>query len=136
MTDKDQAALLEVLAGKRGGQVLAGILADFSEVERAMAEIEKSAGSADREMSIVQETISYKANALKETWVGLLTELADRGTIGDLVDLLTKLSEVLTGLFRQKGAIVGLLSVITGALATKNNVGGLKNTSPLLCLAA
>ena len=55
LTDKDQAALLEKLAGKRGGQVLAGILNDFSEVERAMKEIEKSSGSADREMGIIEE---------------------------------------------------------------------------------
>lgn len=40
---------------KRGGQVLAGLLDDFSEVERAMSEIEKSAGSADNEMGIIEE---------------------------------------------------------------------------------
>ena len=130
LTDKDQAALLEALAGKRGGQVLAGILNDFSEVERAMGEIEKSAGSADKEMGIIEESFDYKINALKETWVGFLTELADRGALANLIDMLTKLSEVLTGLLNQKGAITGILSVIGGALATKNNVGGLKNTSP------
>lgn len=55
LSDKQQAGLLEKLAGKRGGQVLAGILDDFSEVERAMSEIEKSAGSADKEMGIIEE---------------------------------------------------------------------------------
>lgn len=106
------------------------ILNDFSEVERAMGEIKQSAGSADKEMDIIEQSFDYKINALKETWVGFLTEIADRGALASLIDTLTKLSEVITGLLSQKGAITGLLSIITGAIATKNNVGGLKNTSP------
>ena len=137
LTDKDQAALLESLAGKRGGQVLAGILSDFGEVERAMGEIEQSAGSADKEMQIIEQSLDFKINALRETWVGFLTELADRGALGNLIDTLTRLSEVITGLLSQKDALSGLFSVITGAIAVKNNVGGLKNTSPtpLFCQA-
>lgn len=88
-----------------------------------MKEIEQSAGSADKEMDIIEQSFDYKINALKETWVGFLTEIADRGALASLIDALTKLSEVITSLLSQKGAITGLLSIITGALATKNNVG-------------
>ena len=116
---------------KRGGQVLAGILSDFSEVERAMGEIEQSAGSAGKEMQIIEESLDFKINAFKETWTQIYQSLIDRGVIGDLVDGLTKLSEVLEWLISNKAALVSVFSVITGALATKNNVGGLKNTSPL-----
>lgn len=57
LTDKQQAALLETLAGKRGGQVLAGILSpeNFKEVERAMEEMSTAAGSAADEMGIIEE---------------------------------------------------------------------------------
>lgn len=95
-----------------------------------MGEIKQSAGSADKEMGIIEQSFDYKINALKETWVGFLTEIADRGALASLIDTLTKLSEVITGLLSQKGAIAGLFSIITGAIATKNNVGGLKSTSP------
>ena len=95
LSDADQAALLEALAGKRGGQVLAGILDDFSEVERAMDEIRNSAGSADAEMTIVEESITYKLNNLQQTWVGILQELIDNGMLGQLIDALTAISEVL-----------------------------------------
>ena len=115
---------------KRGGQVLAGILSDFSEVERAMGEIEQSAGSADAEMSIIRDSWDYKLNALKETWTKTFQEMADRGAIGDLIDLLTKLSEAISTLVANKTALAGVIALITGGLATKNNVGGLKNTSP------
>lgn len=95
LTDKQQAGLLEKLAGKRGGQVLAGLLDDFSEVERAMSEIEKSAGSADNEMSIIEESIEYKVNALRQTWVNTLQQIIDKGQLGQIVDGLTEVSEAL-----------------------------------------
>jgi len=55
LTDAQQAGLLEKLAGKRGGQVLAGILADFSSVDEAMETMENAAGSADKEMDIIRD---------------------------------------------------------------------------------
>ena len=121
LTDKQQAGLLEKLGGKRGSQVLAGVLDDFSEVERAMGEMENSFGSADREMSIVEESIDFKLNALKETWTGVFQALIDRGTIGGVLDFLTELSEgiekvtKLTGVSGLGGAIGGI------ALSTKNS---------------
>ena len=105
LDDKRQAGLLEAIAGKRGGQVLAGILSDFSEVERAMTEMEGAAGSAEKEMSIVRESLDFKVNALKQTWVGVLQDLVDRGVIGDFIEALTKISEVLGNILSQAGLI-------------------------------
>lgn len=96
-----------------------------------MGEIENSAGSADKEMKIIEESWEFKVNALKQTWVGFLTELADRGTIGDLIDALTTISELLTNILKNKAAFTMIASLAGGAFLTKNNVGGLKNTSPL-----
>lgn len=124
LTDKQQAALLEKLAGKRGGQVLAGILNDFSEVERAMSEIEQSAGSADKEMGIIQESLDYKINALKETWTGIFQNLIDRGVIGDIIDILTKLSEVIEKITSNTTGVQMLFSTIIGGIVqikTKGN---------------
>jgi TP901 family phage tail tape measure protein len=122
LTDKQQAELLEKLAGKRGGQVLAGILDDFSEVERAMGEMENSFGSADREMGIVEESIDYKLNRLKETWVGTLQAFANRETIGEAIDLLTQLSNGL-GFVVEKLGILGTLGVGVGSVVGFKNAG-------------
>lgn len=112
LTDKQQAGLLEKLGGKRGGQVLAGLLADFSEVDKAMTNMSNAAGSADREMSIIEESIDYKLNNLKQTWVGLVQELISRGTLGNIVDALTKLSEVIAHIVTHGGELVAVLSAI------------------------
>ena len=55
ISDKNQAALLEAIGGKRGAQSLAPILSNFDEVERAMKEMEGAAGSADKEMDIIRD---------------------------------------------------------------------------------
>ena len=105
LTDKQQAGLLEKLAGKRGGQVLAGILDDFSEVERAMDEMRDAAGAADDEMKIVEQSIDFKLNALKQTWVNTLQQLIDRGQIGTIVDGLTKISEAISVIVDKVGLL-------------------------------
>ena len=114
LTDKQQADLLEKLGGKRGAQTIAGILADFSEVERAMTNMENAAGSADEEMGIIRDSLEFKINALKQTWVGMLQEVTDRGDIGNVIDALTKLSEGLGGVISKLGIIkTTLVSVFT-----------------------
>lgn len=110
LTDKQQAALLETLAGKRGGQVLAGILEDFSEVEKAMGEMQKAANSADEEMKIIEESMQFKLNELKQTWVGILQGMIDRGEINQIIEALTKLSEAIGKIIETAGPIPTLLS--------------------------
>ena len=116
LTDKQQADLLEKLGGKRGAQTIAGLMDDFSEVDRAMTEMENAAGSADEEMAIIQDSIEYKINALKQTWVGVLTEITDRGDIGTFIDGLISISEILGGLISKVGllrtAIISISAVV------------------------
>lgn len=128
LTDADQAALLETLAGKRGGQVLAGLLEDFSEVERAMSEVQQSAGSADNEMAIVEESLVYKINRLKETWVGVLQELIDSGKLGKIIDFLTAISEILGKIITTQGPFLTLIE----GLGLRKLILNLEKIPPLL----
>lgn len=129
LTDKQQADLLEKLGGKRGAQSLAGILEDFSEVDRAMQEMENAAGSADEEMGIIRDSLEFKINALKQTWVGVLQDITDRGELGSWVDRLTSVSEGLGDIISKLGivktAIIGIGTVVgsqkLGIFNTKDN---------------
>ena len=122
ISDKNQAALLEKLAGKRGGQVVAGLLSNFSAAEKAMNEMTNAAGSADAEMEIIRESIDFKLNSLKETWVGIAQTLIDRGDIGKLVDGFTRLSEVI-GLVVDKAGLLGTLGITGGAALGFKDLG-------------
>jgi TP901 family phage tail tape measure protein len=122
LTDKQQAELLEKLAGKRGGQVVAGLLTNFEAADKALKEMEQAAGSADAEMSIIEESIEYKVNALKQTWVGVAQDLLKRDDFGKLVDGLTKLSEAI-GFVVEKAGLLGTISLGAGLFAVIKNVG-------------
>lgn len=122
LSDKNRAELLEKLAGKRGGQVVAGLLSNFDAAEKAIKEMEGAAGSADAEMGIIQESIDYKLNALKETWVGTAQDMLDRGDFGKIIDVLTKLSDVI-GFVIDKAGMLGTIGIGAGLFAGIKNVG-------------
>ena len=84
--------------------------------------MEKRAGNADAEMSIVEESIDYKLNALKQTWVGTAQALIDRGTIGDIVDGFTAISEAI-GFVLDKFGLLGGAGVGIGAYLGIKNAG-------------
>ena len=120
LSDKNRAELLEKLAGKRGGQVVAGLLSNFDAAEKAIKEMENAAGSADREMSIIEQSLSYKINELKQTWVGNAQTMIDRGDFGKIIDNLTKLSEAI-GFVIDKAGMLGTIGLGVGLFS------GIKN---------
>ena len=116
LSDKNRAELLEKLAGKRGGQVVAGLLSNFDAAEKALREMENAAGSADAEMSIVEESIDFKLNALKETWVGTAQEILNRGDLGNAVDGLIKLSEAFGWIITKTGIVKPAIAAFVAVL--------------------
>ena len=122
LSDKNRAELLEKLAGKRGGQVVAGLLSNFDAAEKALKEMEGAAGSADAEMSIIEQSLEFKINALKETWVGTAQAMIDRGDFGTIIDGLTKLSEAI-GWVVDKAGLLGTIGIGAGLFAGIKNVG-------------
>lgn len=113
LTDKNQAQLLEKLAGKRGGQVVAAILNNFDAVESSLATMSESAGSAMREMGIVQESLSFKLNALKETAVGVAQNIFNRQEVGVIISGLTSLLGIIDKL-TESVSLFGTVLVTAG----------------------
>lgn len=98
LDDHTQASLLEKLAGKRNGNVIAAILNNFGAVEKSLATMEDSAGNAEAEMSVIMDSMEYKLNALKETGVGIFQNIFKTDEMGTVIDLLTGLLNLLDGL--------------------------------------
>ena len=59
LTDKNQAQLLEVLAGKRNGQALAALISNFKSAQESMDLMANSAGNAEAEMSVIMDKQNY-----------------------------------------------------------------------------
>lgn len=120
LTDKQQADLLEKLAGKRQGQVVAAILSNFGAVEKSLATMADSTGGAMREMEIIEESLEFKLNALKETATGVFQNLFAKEDMIVVIELLTKLMEVLDFLTEKLGLFGTALTGIAIYAFVKN----------------
>ena len=123
LTDKEQAGLLEKLFGKNRAQIGMSILSNFSAAEDAMAKMETSAGNADKEMSIIMDSLEYKLNALKETGVGIWQNLFPRESLGNAIDGLTVFADALekiTGFLGPGGTLLAAGGIAGIAALIKN----------------
>lgn len=122
LDDKTQASLLEKLAGKRNGNVIAAILNNFGAVEKSLATMEDSAGNAEAEMSIIMDSMEYKINALKETAVGVFQNIFQTEDMGNIVSLLTGVLNVVDGLTSTFG-LLGTAMIAVPIVAFIKNFG-------------
>lgn len=120
MSQKQQNDFLQKAFGKTQAQAGAALIQNYDAVKEALAEIDKSAGSADKEMSTVEQTLSYKINALKETWVGCAQQILDRGDLGIAISGLNGVSKVITGLIDNVGLLKTAAMGVAAALSFKN----------------
>ena len=118
--DKQQQELLEKLFGKNRASVGAAIINNFSAAEKAMDTMANSAGSAEKEMSIVTETLTYKLNALKVTGEGVAQNLFNRSKLGSAIDGLTSMLSVVDKVTEKLGLFKTVALGITAALSFKN----------------
>lgn len=131
LTDKQQAGLLEALAGKRQGQGVAAILNNFDAVEKSLKTMENSAGNAMEEMDVIKKSTSYHINAFKETLTGIFQNSWGRDTINNVVDFGTKILNIVDTLTDKFGLLGGVITpIITAVLSIKNKGRG--KLTPLL----
>lgn len=84
--------------------------------------MEDASGSADREMETIRQSLSFKINTLKETWVGTAQQMIDRGDFGKIIESLTKISEAI-GFIIDKAGLLGTIGLGAGLLAGIKNAG-------------
>lgn len=120
LSDKNQAELLEALAGKRNGQVVSATIKNFSAAERAVQEMSNANGNAMAEMEIAYESIGYKINYFKESLVGLGQTIFEQDVIKSVVDSGSGIIEFLDMVIEKLGGVPSLLLAINTGLAFKN----------------
>lgn len=120
MSQKQQNDFLLKAFGRTQAQAGAALIQNYKGVTKALDEMEQSAGSSDKEMETIEQSLEYRINALKETWVGTIQQMVDRGDLGTIVDGLTKLSEGIGFVTSNLGLLKTAALGITGVLAFKN----------------
>lgn len=138
LTDKQQAQLLETLAGKRQGQIVAATIKNFDAARKAMDNMTHSAGDADKEMNTIKQSLEYKLNALKETGVGIAQNLFQRDDMKSFVDGLTSVLEVVDklteklGLFKTVAISGGLIAGIKSIVSAIKGIEGAKTFNSIM----
>ena len=122
LSDKDQAGLLEALAGKRQGQIVAATINNFEAVEKALDNMANSAGSAEAEMSVIMDSLDYKLNILKEIGTGIAQNLFKKDDMKSVVDVLNSFMGILDKVTEKLG-LFGTLTAGVGLFAGLKNVG-------------
>lgn len=122
LTDKTRAEALELMFGKLRSNVGAAVLKNFSAAERAMDLMADSAGSADRELEIVTQSIEYKLNRLSETSTSVAQNLFKRSDMATVVDGFTSVMNVIDSLTSKLG-LFGSIGLGAGLFAGVKNIG-------------
>ncbi len=87
-----------------------------------MKAMENAAGSSDREMGIITESLDYKLNRLKETWgTGIAQNLFEREDMKSLLGFLTKLGEGFDAVTSKLG-LFGTIGVGAGVFGIRQIV--------------
>lgn len=94
-----------------------------------MDDMANSAGSAEREMAIIMDSVDYKANKLKETGTGIAQNLFKRDDMKNVIDTLTWFGERLDWITDKLG-LFGTIGLGAGLFAGIKNFGGHKILEP------
>lgn len=122
---KSQNELLNKLFGKNRAQVGAAMIKNFDQIRAAIEVMENSAGSADREMSVIMDSLDYKLNRLSETGTSVAQNLFKRDDMKTVVDGLTSIMNVIDALTSKLG-LFGSIGLGAGLFAGFKNVGNPK----------
>ena len=122
LTDKQQAGLLEALAGKRQGQIVAAILNNLDTVTDSINKMETDTDSASRELETALDSLEVKLGQLKQSGVGVAQNLFKRNDMKTVVDGLTSVMNVIDSLTSKLG-LFGSIGFGAGIFAGVKNVG-------------
>lgn len=118
MSQVQQNDFLDKAFGKNQAQAGAAIIQNYEAIVDALEAMEGAAGSSEREMSIIMDSLDYKLNRLSETGTSIAQNLFKRDDMKTVVDGLTSVMTVIDsltaklGLFGSVGVGVGITAFV------------------------
>ena len=116
MTDINQAALLETIAGKMRGNSISALLKNMSQAEKVLETSMNSAGSAMEEHDRWLDSIAAKEATMKAAWQDFSDSFISTSAIKGWYEGLTGILNVATQIVDQFGTIPTVLGLITSVL--------------------
>lgn len=112
-TDIQQAAITELIAGKRQGNIMSALMQNFDIAREALGYGENADNVAMKELQNYQRGIEYHMGVMRATFQDFSNTALDSDVIIGFTDALTMLLNVATALVDVFGNLGGLISGIT-----------------------
>ena len=117
----DQANVLEIMFGKRQGNVGAAVLNNFDIAKNALSTALGSAGSAEEEFAKWTDSIEAKLQRLEATWQSLSQSFISSDLVKWVIDSGTSILGLLDSITQKGGALTAILPTLAGVLGMKNS---------------
>ena len=112
LSDKDQASVIEMIAGTRNQNVFASIMKSMGEADQVLETTANAAGSLNRANEIYLDTVEGKTQQFKATYQEFAQSVMDSDLIKGTIDI----GSGLLGFLTKANDLVGPLTVSAGAL--------------------
>jgi len=119
LSDVNRASVLEVIAGKTRGSVVAGLLQQGDTLESVYQDSQKAEGSALEENERYLESIQGHLDKLSNQWQKIWTSEVTRETMNWFVDKLTGLLKIVEKLGLGLSTVIGAGTIIGGKALIK-----------------
>lgn len=120
MTDKEHAAALELMGGKRNANAVQAVIQQFQIAEDALETAQDSAGSAMAENEKYLDSIQGKLNIFQSTFESVSYHLVDSEAIKFVIDFGTAILGLVDGLTQVAGAAPIVTSAISALVSQLN----------------
>lgn len=109
IADVDQAALLELLGGKRQANILSSMLANFETAQKALEKSANSAGSALAENEKYLDSIGGKLKQLEAAWESLSATVLSSELVKGLLDFAIGFVQAIDKIISALGSVETIL---------------------------
>lgn len=129
LSDTQQARTAEILGGTRQLQVIASIISNWGDAEKALVTAQESAGAAARANNIYMDTTTAHLNQFKSAFQDLSHTIIDSDLLKAIVDLGTGILKIFDSVAKFVGKAGGLLTLIPaiGGLIAMFKGGSIKS---------
>ncbi|MDE7222513.1 MAG: phage tail tape measure protein, partial [Acetatifactor sp.] len=125
LTDIQRDSITELIAGKKQGNIISALIANFETARKATDAAVNSTGSALKEQEAYEQGIQYSLDRLEASFQTFANHVLDSDFLKGIVDLGNGVINVLDTLASKLGSL-GTIGLGAGLFASVKNVGSPK----------
>ena len=132
LTDAEQAAISEAVGGKRGGNVLASLMNNWADAQKALQSSLNSQGSAEREEQHYEQSVQYRIDQAKASLQQLSYNFLSSDTLRGAIGAANQILQIVNSIVSKIGSIPSIIAAISGIDLIKGLLTGTGGISEVI----